>query len=215
MKKTPALQLNELLDRYPCLSVCRQAIAAAMDALIECYQRDGMVYTCGNGGSAADADHIVGELLKGFVRRRPLPPADQEFLRDKAGADGDYLATRLQCGLRAMSLLSQPGLLSAVANDLGGDLGPAQQLYGMGRTGDVLIALSTSGNARNVALACQVAKLKGMPIIGMTGEGGGRLAELADICIKVPEKETYRIQELHLPVYHALCQAVEIFFFDE
>ncbi len=114
-----------------------------------------------------------------------------------------------------MSLMSQPGLSSAVANDLGGDLGPAQQLYGMGRKGDMLIALSTSGNARNVALASRVAKLKGIPVVGMTGIAGGHLAELADICIKVPERETYRVQELHLPVYHALCRAVEAFFFPE
>ena len=215
MKKTIFPELVDLLARYPALAVCEEAMASAIALLISTYEHDGTVFTCGNGGSAADADHIVGELLKGFVRRRPLPTADRTALSCAAGVDGDYLASRLQCGLRAMSLMSQPGLSSAVANDLGGDLGPAQQLYGMGRKGDLLIALSTSGNARNVALACRVAKLKGIPVVGMTGIAGGHLAELADICIKVPERETYRVQELHLPVYHALCRAVEAFFFPE
>lgn len=215
MKKTRFLELGDLLARYPALAVCEEALASAITLLIRTYEHDGTVFTCGNGGSAADADHIVGELLKGFVRRRPLPMAERAALSSVAGVDGDYLASRLQCGLRAMSLMSQQGLSSAVANDLGGDLGPAQQLYGMGRQGDMLIALSTSGNARNVALACRVAKLKGIPVVGMTGIAGGHLAELADICIKVPERETYRVQELHLPVYHALCRAVEAFFFPE
>jgi len=215
MKKSAAEVLAELVTRYPSLVVCSGAIELAIRQLINTYERDGMVFTCGNGGSAADADHIVGELLKGFVRRRPLPTADREALQREGGLDGDYLAARLQCGLRALSLMSQQGLSSAVANDLGGDLGPAQQLYGMGRKGDALIALSTSGNARNVALACRVAKLKGISIIGLTGSTGGYLAELADICIRVPENETFRVQELHLPVYHALCQAVESFFFAE
>ena len=215
MKKTRFLELGDLLARYPALAVCEEALASAITLLIRTYEHDGTVFTCGNGGSAADADHIVGELLKGFVRRRPLPMAERAALSSVAGVDGDYLASRLQCGLRAMSLMSQQGLSSAVANDLGGDLGPAQQLYGMGRQGDMLIALSTSGNARNVALACRVAKLKGIPVVGMTGMMGGQLAELADICIKVPERETYRVQELHLPVYHALCRAVEAFFFPE
>lgn len=215
MKKTRFPELGDLLARYPALAVCEEALASAITLLIRTYEHDGTVFTCGNGGSAADADHIVGELLKGFVRRRPLPMAERAALSSIAGVDGDYLASRLQCGLRAMSLMSQQGLSSAVANDLGGDLGPAQQLYGMGRQGDMLIALSTSGNARNVALACRVAKLKGIPVVGMTGMMGGQLAELADICIKVPERETYRVQELHLPVYHALCRAVEAFFFQE
>ncbi len=215
MKKTSVAVLAELVLRYPSLAICGEEIASAIELVIGAYERDAMVFTCGNGGSAADADHIVGELLKGFIRRRPLPRVDREALSGAAGVDGDYLAAHLQCGLRAMSLMSQQGLSSAVANDLGGDLGPAQQLYGMGRRGDVVIALSTSGNARNVALACRVAKLKGIAIIGMTGMAGGRLAELADICIKVPEKETYRVQELHLPVYHALCRAVEACFFDD
>lgn len=215
MKKTSTAVLDELLLRYPSLTVCREAIVSAIELMIRAYERNAVVFTCGNGGSAADADHIVGELLKGFVRRRPLPKVDREALNREAGPDGDYLASHLQCGLRAMSLMSQQSLISAVANDLGEDLGPAQQLYGMGRQGDVLIALSTSGNARNVALTCHVAKIKGMSIIGMTGMAGGRLAELAEPCIKVPEKETYRVQELHLPVYHALCRAVESFFFDE
>ena len=215
MKKTSFPELVDLLACYPALAVCEEAMASAIALLISTYEHDGTVFTCGNGGSAADADHIVGELLKGFVRRRPLPTADRAALQRENGVDGDYLASRLQCGLRAMSLMSQQGLSSAVANDLGGDLGPAQQLYGMGRKGDMLIALSTSGNARNVALASRVAKLKAYLFRYDWHRQAEQLAELADIVFKVPERETYRVQELHLPVYHALCRAVEAFFFPE
>lgn len=215
MKKTPDSVLCALMSTYPVLSACKDSIAAAIETTITSYRQGGTVYTCGNGGSAADADHIVGELMKGFVAKRPLPAADQAALRNGSGADGDYLASRLQCGLPAISLMTQLGLSTAVGNDLGADLGPAQLLYGMGRQGDVLIALSTSGNARNVALACAVARLKQMPVIGLTGAAGGCLAEWADTCIRVPERETYRVQELHLPVYHALCMAVEAYFFPE
>ena len=165
----------------------------------------------GNGGSAADASHLVGGLMKGFVKRRPVPRED--VLALSGLPDGAYLSERLQCGLRAMSLMSQEGITTAVQNDLGGDLGPAQQLYALGRRGDVLIGLSTSGNARNVTLACQVAKLRGMSVIGMTGRGGGLLKSLSDVCVCVPETETFKVQELHLPVYHALCLVVEETFF--
>ncbi len=205
--------LETLLARYPVLGPCRDSLAAAIAAMIACYDADGTVFTCGNGGSAADADHIVGELLKGFTHPRPLPPADQQHLCKLDPADGPLLAERLQCGLRAFSLMSQTAITTAVGNDLGDALAPAQQLYGLGRPGDVLIALSTSGNARNVALAAQVARFRSMTVIGLTGAGGGRLASLADIAIRVPAQLTYQIQELHLPVYHALCIAVENHFF--
>ncbi|HQC51828.1 MAG TPA: SIS domain-containing protein [Lentisphaeria bacterium] len=205
--------LETLLFRYPVLAPCRDSLAAAIAALIACYEADGTVFTCGNGGSAADADHIVGELLKGFTHPRPLPPADKQRLRELDPEDGSLLADRLQCGLRAFSLMSQIGITTAVGNDLGDALAPAQQLYGLGRPGDVLIALSTSGNARNVALAVQIAHLRKMTVIGLTGAGGGRLARLADIAIRAPAQQTYQIQELHLPIYHALCIAVENHFF--
>ena len=203
---------ENLLSRYPVLGKCGDDIMAAYDILADCFKNDGCLFTCGNGGSAADADHIVGEILKGFVLKRPLPEADKTFLKS-FGEQGTMLADNLQCGLRATNLMAHTAAYTAAANDLGGDTGPAQQLNALGRRGDVLLGISTSGNAKNIALACMVAKLKGMKIIGMTGIGGGRLSELADVCIRVPERETYKVQELHLPVYHALCMMVEAAFF--
>lgn len=206
--------IAELIGRYPGLADCSESIRQAVNAIVCCYENGGTVYCCGNGGSAADAEHIVGELMKGFLLSRPLPESDVESLLDIAGEeDGAYLAKHLQCGLPALSLMAQQALTTAVGNDLGGDLAPAQQLYGLGKAGDVLIGISTSGNARNIALACKVARLKKMKIIGLTGKKGGLLGKLADVPIHVPEDETFKIQEYHLPVYHAICIAVEKHFF--
>ena len=205
--------LVRLLERYPVLEECKQDIVHSYDLLCDCFSRDGFLFTCGNGGSAADADHIVGEILKGFVLKRPLPDRDKEALKAFGEPEGTELADKLQMGLRAMSLMNQTAIFTAAGNDLGGDMGPAQQLNALGREGDLLLGISTSGNAKNVALACQVAKLRGMKIIGMTGAKGGRLATLADVCIRVPSCETFVVQELHLPVYHALCIMIEKTFF--
>lgn len=206
-------RIQELTERYPSLCCISDDLRRACELVIKCYKGGGTVYVAGNGGSAADASHIVGEFMKGFVKKRHVPESDKALFA--SCSDGDYLSQRLQCGLRALSLMSQEGITTAVQNDLGGDLGPAQQLYAMARPGDVLIGISTSGNARNVALACQVAKIKGVAIIGMTGMGGGRLAEYSDVLLAVPETETFKVQELHLPVYHALCMVVEEAFFAE
>ena len=204
-------RIEELVRRDASLSCVAGEVRVACEVVVACYRGGGTVYVAGNGGSAADASHLVGELMKGFVKRRPVPREDALALSGMP--DGAYLSERLQCGLRAMSLMSQEGITTAVQNDLGGDLGPAQQLYALGRRGDVLIGLSTSGNARNVALACQVAKLRGMSVIGLTGRGGGLLKSLSDVCVCVPETETFKVQELHLPVYHTLCLQVEETFF--
>lgn len=202
--------LDHLVSRYPALKLLSPEISAAANLLVRCAESDHTIFVCGNGGSAADAEHIVGELLKGFMRKRPLSEEDKQRLQELAGEiDGRYLATKLQVGIKAVSLTAHVGLATAVINDLGGDLVYAQQLNALARPGDVLIALSTSGNARNVFLACQVAKLRGLRIIGMTGAGGGRLAEQADLCLKMPSEHTFEIQEYHLPVYHALCAMVE------
>ena len=206
--------LQNLFNHYPELKICESDILKAFDLLAGCYDNDGTVYVCGNGGSCADAAHIVGELMKGFVRKRPLSQGEQDCLRGLDAVDGSYLADHLQRGLRAVSLMSQEALSSAVGNDLGGDLAPAQQLFGFARLHDVLWGISTSGNARNIALACKVAKLKRLKIIGMTGEGGGTLASLANVCIRVPAKDTYRVQEYHLPIYHALCMMIEYRYFE-
>ncbi len=203
--------IKELVQRYPQLTALEDKVRAAADMIIDCYRRGGTVYTVGNGGSAADASHIVGEFMKAFVKPRPVPSEDVEAF--KGCPDGDYLSSRLQCGFRAISLVTQEGITTAVQNDQGWDLGPAQELYSLARKGDVLIGISTSGNARNVHLACQVAKVRGVGIIGLAGKDGGLLAKDSDVAIVVPERETYKIQEFHLPIYHAICIAVEDAFF--
>lgn len=209
--------LDILFTNYPQLESCREDITAAYNLLAECYDGGGMVFTCGNGGSCADADHITGELLKGFCKKRPLPAESKEAFADADKECGAFIAERLQVGLPAISLMNFPGAGSAVANDLDGLLGPAQLLYALGRKGrpDVLLALSTSGNARNVRYAVAAARVLGMKVIGFTGEGGGFLGANADVTIKVPARDTYRIQEYHLPVYHALCLMIEERYFSE
>ena len=193
---------DELYERYPQLKGCADEIARAFDLLLACYRGGGKVLTCGNGGSAADAEHIVGELLKKFRKHREI----SSEVAAKLPAD---LVAKLEGALPAVSLVSMSGILTAFANDVAWETAFAQQVYGLGRTGDALIALSTSGNSANCVNAARVAKAKGLKVIAMTGAAGGRLGELADAVIKVPESETYRIQELHLPVYHALCAAIE------
>ena len=193
---------KELYERYPQLKGCEGEIAKAFDLLLACYNGGGKVLTCGNGGSAADAEHIVGELLKKFRKHRDIDSAVVAKLPPE-------LVAKLEGALPAVSLVSMSGILTAFSNDVVWETAFAQQVYGLGNPGDVLIALSTSGNSANCVNAALVAKAKGLKVIAMTGVGGGRLGELADSAIKVPESETYRIQELHLPVYHALCAAIE------
>ena len=202
-------QVQELIQRFPALAATAPALVSAVTLIGTALDSGGTLYLCGNGGSAADCEHIAGELLKGFLHRRPLPVSAAAGLKRDFGADGEYLAARLQCGLRAVSLTGHPGLATAVANDNGGDLVFAQQLQALGRRGDVLLAITTSGNSRNVLLAAMTAKSLGMRVIGLTGQDGGRLAALADLMLCVPERETFKIQELHLPLYHALCAMLE------
>ena len=194
--------LDELYVRYPQLKCCEGEIAKALDLLLTCYRGGGKVLTCGNGGSAADAEHIVGELLKKFRRHRDIDSGVAVKLPPE-------LVAKLEGALPAVSLVSMSGILTAFANDVAWETAFAQQVYGLGKPGDVLIALSTSGNSANCVNAALVAKAKGMKVVSMTGAGGGKLGDLADAAIKVPETETYKIQELHLPVYHALCAALE------
>ena len=194
--------IDELFVRYPQLKGCEGEIAKAFDLLLACYRNGGKVLTCGNGGSAADAEHIVGELLKKFKKHRNITEDVAEKLPPE-------LAAKLEGALPAVSLVSMSGILTAFANDVAWETAFAQQVYGLGNPGDVLIALSTSGNSANCVNAALVAKAKGMKVVALTGSGGGKLGNLADAAIKVPEVETYKIQELHLPVYHALCAAIE------
>ena len=193
---------NELYERYPQLKGCEDEIAKAFDLLLTCYKNGGKVLTCGNGGSAADAEHIVGELLKKFRNHRDIDSGIAAKLPPE-------LVAKLEGALPAVSLVSMSGILTAFANDVAWETAFAQQVYGLGNPGDVLIALSTSGNSANCVNAALVAKAKGLKVVSMTGEGGGKLSTLADAAIRVPESETYKIQELHLPVYHALCAELE------
>ena len=201
--------LNKLVNRIEKLVHLKESIWKAAELLIETYQNGGKVLVCGNGGSSADAGHIVGELMKSFEAKRPLKSEIQQKLRLQFGERGILLAEKLQQGLPAISLSEHTSLITAISNDLGGDFIFAQQVAGYGNPGDVLLALSTSGNARNVLDALMVAKAKGLKTIGMTGETGGKMKEFYDVLINVPETRTAYVQELHLPVYHALCMIVE------
>ncbi len=195
-------RLSELLSRYPALATCSHDISSAIEAFIACYRAGGKVLLCGNGGSASDCDHIAGEMLKGFGQKRPLSGPARERL-------GGELADQLQGSLPALSLPSFSGLFTAWANDCDPEYVYAQLVHGLGKPGDILLAISTSGNAKNVRHAVEVALRSGVIVIGLTGETGGALAPLADIAIRVPATETFKIQEFHLPVYHTICLAVE------
>jgi D-sedoheptulose 7-phosphate isomerase len=202
--------LSLLFERYPVLRPCEEQLRAAFDALEAAYRAGNKLLVCGNGGSAADSEHIVAELMKGFLKRRPIPAADAAKLE---AAGGKEIASRLQGTLAAISLPSQMSLLTATANDGDFDMTFAQQVYGLGRAGDVLLAISTSGKSRNVSNAVIVAKAFGVKSIALTGKSGGDLAPLADIAIKVPSDNVAEIQELHLPVYHWLSTELEATFF--
>jgi D-sedoheptulose 7-phosphate isomerase len=206
--------LKELIERYPDLADCEEDIKSAVAAMIACYERGNKILLCGNGGSCADCDHIVGELMKGFLKLRPISEDGKARMKAASPALDDELLSKLQCGLPAISLPSIAALNSAFCNDVDPELIYAQSLFALAKEGDLLIGLSTSGNAKNVFAAVKVAKALGVTVIGMTGRKGGKLYENADICIRVPEDETFKIQELHLPVYHYLCAAVEGHFFE-
>ena len=205
--------LTDLLNRYSELQPLKEQVAAAAELIIETYKNGGKVLVCGNGGSCSDADHIVGELMKSFEGRRPLAKELQEELIRLSPETGKMLAEKLQQGLPAISLTVHQSLITAIANDISGEVIYAQQVVGWGNKGDVLIGLSTSGNSQNVIDAMIVARAKGLKTIGMTGETGGKMRKWSDVLINVPQRRTAYVQELHLPVYHALCMMVEIEFF--
>jgi D-sedoheptulose 7-phosphate isomerase len=196
---------EQLFERYPVLSACQRDMEAAFQILETCFAAGGQLLLAGNGGSAADADHIAGELLKGFVRPRLVDLPD--------AANLDPALQKLQGGLPTIPLTGFPALRTAVANDTSPDLEFAQLVWVLGRPGDVVLGISCSGNARNVLLALQAARLRGMKTILLTGAAPGKCSPHADICIQAPDTETFRIQELHLPIYHALCLALEDRFF--
>jgi len=210
-------RLSDLVVRHPELGPVAGLLDAAFRLLIRTFAGGGTVYVGGNGGSAADAEHIVGELMKGMERRRPVPASIRSALAAAAppdfAEDAAYLADRLELALRAVSLTSQTGLLTAVANDTAGDMAIAQQVSGYGRPGDTFWALSTSGRSRNMVLGAIAAKALGMGVLALTGDPGRPLGGLAEVWVKVPARDVASVQELHLAVYHALCAALEEEFF--
>jgi D-sedoheptulose 7-phosphate isomerase len=205
--------LDALIARHPDLAPCQADIAHAFQLLAASFRGGGKLLVCGNGGSAADSEHIVGELMKGFTLRRPVPDEVRARLRAVSPENGAYLADRLQGALPAISLVSQTALLSAIANDTAADMAYAQQVYGYGAAGDTVLGISVSGNARNVIHALQVGRALGLRTIGLTGRAGGALPPLCDVAIRVPSDIIADVQERHLPIYHALCLMLEQEFF--
>lgn len=191
--------MKELYARYPKLVACSEEIENARKLLIDTYQKGGKVLVCGNGGSAADSEHIVGELMKGFLSKRPV--TDEKIPEE--------MRERLQGSLPAISLPSQCAILSAFINDVDPEMMYAQLVYGYAKENDLLIGLSTSGNSKNVVNAIEVARKMGVKILSLTGSKESEMSKLSDVTIRVPETETYKVQEYHLPVYHYLCAEVE------
>lgn len=207
--------VDDLISRYPVLTSCKEDIIKAYEILEACFASNNKLLVAGNGGSAADSEHIVGELMKGFKKRRKVDDAFATLLKNQDFTLGSELANKLQRSLTAISLVNHPGLNTAYLNDVenGGNLAFSQQINGLGNKGDVFLAISTSGNSKNLVYATITAKAKGMKVIALTGKTGGKLKNYVDVTIKVDETETFKIQELHLPIYHLLCLMLEERFF--
>lgn len=199
----------ELYERYPALEECREQIETAIAMLLNTFRSGGKLLACGNGGSCADCDHIAGELMKGFLLPRRVGSEFATQLEKSQAEDADYITAHLQGALPAISLTSHPALLSAFTNDVAADMVYAQLVYGYGRKEDLLLCISTSGNSRNAVLAAETARALGLKTLALTGAAASKLSEICDACICVPETETYKVQEFHLPVYHYLCARIE------
>lgn len=206
--------MKELLKRYPNLVSCKEDIEKTANILIESYKKGGKLLLCGNGGSSADCDHIVGELMKGFMSKRSLTEEKKREMISNADYINLQWLNELQGALPAISLTAQSALNTAFCNDVNPELLYAQQLMGLASKEDILFCISTSGNSKNVYAAAVVGKALGIKVIALTGQSGGKLKEIADVCICAPETETYKIQELHLPIYHYLCAEIEKYFFE-
>ncbi len=205
--------IDLLVERYPALKISEQMIIDAYLIMEECYVNGGKLLIAGNGGSAADSEHIAGELMKRFKTPRPVSEEFAEKLKAIDPIRGEKLAKNLECGLMAIPLTAHEALTTAYINDVDGLGVFAQQLFGFGRSGDVFLAISTSGHSKNILLASVVARALDIKVIGLTGADGGELAKAADVAVKVPETETYLIQEYHLPIYHCWCLMLEERFF--
>ncbi len=205
--------IAQLIERYPVLASVENEIRTAYQVLERAYTNHKKLLVGGNGGSCADAEHIVGELMKGFVKKREIPKTMQERLLGLDQELGKQLANGLQSSLRAIAITGHAGLSTAFANDVDPEMTYAQQVNGYGDEGDVLLVISTSGNSKNLIYAALTARAKDMPVVLLSGKDGGKLRAIADVSIVVPNQKTYQIQELHLPIYHALCLQLEDKFF--
>ena len=205
--------LDDLIMRYPVLADERDAIWQAYEIMEECYLHKGKLLIAGNGGSASDSEHICGELMKSFLLKRRLPQELREKLVEIDRDAGEELAENLACALPAIPLVSQAALNTAYINDVGSNGIFAQQVFGLGCDGDVFIGISTSSNSKNIVQASVIAKAVGIKVIVLTGQSGGKLQNYSDVCVKAPETETFKIQELHLPIYHCWCMMLEERFF--
>lgn len=207
--------IDLLISRYPILAPVKEDMSRAYCILEESYSRGGKLLIAGNGGSAADAEHMTGELMKGFLLSRKLPEDFSEKLTRQDEEAGKFLAEKLQGALPTIALDGHVSLSTAIMNDGDPLVVFAQQVNGYGRSGDVFLGISTSGSSKNVIYAAMTARAKEMKVISLTGEQSSRLEEFSDVCIKVPGTENYKIQELHLPIYHCLCMMLEEHFFGE
>lgn len=207
--------MMDLYERYPSLKDCRDTIEHALSLMLETYENGGKVLVCGNGGSCADSEHIVGELMKGFLLRRKVDAQVLEKLQNLGYEDAEFIANHLQGALPAISLPSQSAILSAYVNDVSSEMAYAQLTYGYCGEKDLFIGISTSGNSKNVVYAAKVAKMMGAKALALTGQKESALSAICDVTIRVSETETYKVQELHLPVYHYLCAMTEAKFFEK
>jgi len=205
--------LEDLVKRYRELEILAPSIEKAAEMMIEAFANGHRLYVCGNGGSASDSEHIVGELMKGFVLKREIEPQFRAELVKRYGSEGEQMASRLQRGLPAMALTGSPALSTAFSNDVAPEMVFAQQLFVLGQPGDVFIGISTSGNSKNVVNCFKIAAAKGIKTIAFTGSGGGECGKMAECLLNVPANQTFLVQEYHLPVYHTLCLIVEDYFY--
>lgn len=209
LKEQAKREVDIVIERYPCLECLRDQLLQSVEQMKIAYLQGGKILTCGNGGSAADSLHIVGELMKSFVAKRSIPDELSKKISEEFPEEAPLYLENLQGAIPSISLVNEVSLMTAFGNDKSSELVFAQQVLGYGKRGDVLIAISTSGNSANVLHAAKIAKCMGIHVISLTGESGGKLKDLSDILLAVPSNITYQIQELHLPIYHALCLAIE------
>jgi D-sedoheptulose 7-phosphate isomerase len=209
MKERTKQKMDFFFTRHADLVFMKDIILQACKLILDTYHKGGKLLVCGNGGSCADSDHIVGELMKGFLLRRPLEAEIKDKFKQYFGEDGFEVAKRLQCSLPAMSLSAHSAFSTAFTNDVDSELTYAQQVIGYAKAEDVIVGISTSGNAKNIYYAFMSAKVKGIKCIALSGRDGGKLATIADCCLIAPANETYLIQEYHLAIYHFICSFIE------